>query len=485
MPLHKVSTLFSEINKFFSEKSSEDAISCLTQTLKGISMREKVLFGRETRFNAVYSLEWVLSMLIMFPCLLVKSPFDYTKSSFGKLCGASKDVFYRFINNDSFDWRKIMNHITGQLWRKVTVRTDHSDHPICLIVDDTDYPKRGVHAEKIGRIFSHVTHKMILGFKSLVLAISDGKSQMVIDFELVGEPGKNGNHSMSEAELNGRFEKERDEESPAAKRMKNYAKSKIELLKDMIGRAIKNGYRFDYLLADSWFACKDIIRFIKTRRIKCHYLGMIKMGEKSMRFSFCKKGEKLSSRAIISKRSSKAKGMKYSRRHCCHYIVVDAFIEDMAVRLFYVRSGKHAPWCGILTTDTSLDFHKAYELYAMRWSIEVIFKDCKQNLGLGKCQSRDFSAQIAHSTIAFLQYNILSTARRFSGYETIGGLFKDVCQDTMELTVCQRIWEIICEIASVIAETFDIGNDKAIETIVKDSDKLAHISKLCSRLNAA
>ncbi|MCM1319626.1 MAG: transposase [Muribaculaceae bacterium] len=164
---------------------------------------------------------------------------------------------------------------------------------------------------------------------------------------------------------------------------------------------------------------------------------------------------------------------------------MDAFIEDMAVRLFYVRSGKHAPWCGILTTDTSLDFHKAYELYAMRWSIEVIFKDCKQNLGLGKCQSRDFSAQIAHSTIAFLQYNILSTARRFSGYETIGGLFKDVCQDTMELTVCQRIWEIICEIASVIAETFDIGNDKVIETIVKDSDKLSHIFKLCSRLNAA
>ncbi len=45
MPLHKVSTLFSEINKFISEKSSDAAISCLTQVLSGISMREKVLFG--------------------------------------------------------------------------------------------------------------------------------------------------------------------------------------------------------------------------------------------------------------------------------------------------------------------------------------------------------------------------------------------------------------------------------------------------------
>ncbi|MCM1336805.1 MAG: transposase [Candidatus Amulumruptor caecigallinarius] len=125
-------------------------------------MREKVLFGKETRFNAVYSLEWVLSMLIMFPCLLVKNPFDYAKSSFGSLYGASKDVFYRFINNDTFDWRKIMNHITGQLWRKVSIRADHAGHPVCLIVDDTDYPKRGIHTEKIGRIFSHVSLRWYL-----------------------------------------------------------------------------------------------------------------------------------------------------------------------------------------------------------------------------------------------------------------------------------------------------------------------------------
>ena len=86
---------------------------------------------------------------------------------------------------------------------------------------------------------------------------------------------------------------------------------------------------------------------------------------------------------------------------------------------------------------------------------------------------------------AYEIYAMLSTSRRFSNYETIGGLFKDVCQDTVELTVCQRIWDIICEIASVIAGTFEIGNDKAIETIIKDSEKLSHISKLCNRLNAA
>jgi hypothetical protein len=420
--------------------------------------------------------------------MMVKNPYAYTKSSLVLLYGAAKDVFYRFMNDDNLDWRRIMDSINRQLWKRVRDRADHTGFPTCIIADDTDQPKRGIHAEKIGRVFSHVSHKMILGFKCLVLAISDGRTQEVIDHELVGEPGKKNNHSLSDKEASGRYEKSnRSKDSEAAKRIGNYTRSKIELLKEMINRAIKNGYRFDYLLADSWFACKGILKFITTRRIGCHYLGMIKMGEKAMRFSFERndKGEKFSSKALISKQTSRKGALKYSRIHRCNYIVVDAFIEGIAVRLFYVRSTKRAPWCGIITTDSSLDFNTAYKIYSMRWSIEVIFKDCKQNLGFGKCQSRDFSAQIAHTTITFIQYNILSVSRRFSNYETIGGLFKDICEDSKELTVCERIWEIICEIVDDMAETFEISSEQLIEKIITDSDYLSHISNLCGKINAA
>ena len=496
IPIHKFlntgicmcPTFFSEISNFFTEKSAEAAISVLSQTLSGLSLREKDLFGKETRFNSKYSLVWVLSILIMFPCMMVKNPYDYSKSSVGKLCGAAKDVFYRFLNNDSFDWRRIMNHITKQLWKRVCDRSDHTGFPVCVIVDDTDYPKRGLCSEKIGRVFSHVSHKMILGFKSLVLAISDGRSQMVIDCELIGEPGKNGNHSMTEKEIAGRYDKKkRDAESAAAKRIENYTKSKIELLKEMVKRAIRNGYRFDYVLADSWFVCKEILRFVKTRSIGCHYLGMIKMGEKSLRFSFDRNGnnDKYSSKALIAKYASKKGCLKTCRIHRCQFIAVDAFVDDIPVRIFYVRSGVNAPWSGIITTDTDIKFAQAYKIYSMRWSIEVIFKDCKQNLGLGKCQSRDFSAQIAHSSITFIQYNILSDCRRFSNYETIGGLFKDICQDSMELTVCERIWQIICEIADEFAEAFEISKEQVIEKIILDSEYLSHISELCGKLNVA
>jgi hypothetical protein len=39
------------------------------------------------------------------------------------------------------------------------------------------------------------------------------------------------------------------------------------------------------------------------------------------------------------------------------------------------------------------------EIYQTHWTIEVFFKESKQLLGFGKCQSNDFDAQIADSTI--------------------------------------------------------------------------------------
>ena len=84
---------------------------------------------------------------------------------------------------------------------------------------------------------------------------------------------------MSDEELAGRFIKERDSGDTLRERIDEYTKNKIALMIDMIKRAIRKGVSFGYVLADSWFACKDVIRFVRFRRIKCDYLGMIKVGE--------------------------------------------------------------------------------------------------------------------------------------------------------------------------------------------------------------
>ncbi|MDR0572497.1 MAG: hypothetical protein LBG96_00440 [Tannerella sp.] len=37
---------------------------------------------------------------------------------------------------------------------------------------------------------------------------------------------------------------------------------------------------------------------------------------------------------------------------------------------------------------------------------------------MGKCESRDFDAQIAATTLCMLQYNLFSEVRRFECYES-------------------------------------------------------------------
>jgi len=80
----------------------------------------------------------------------------------------------------------------------------------------------------------------------------------------------------------------------------------------------------------------------------------------------------------------------------------------------------------LVSTNTKLGILKAYEIYSIRWSIEVFFKEAKQYFGLGKSQSQDFDAQIADISIAIIQYNVFSLAKRIEAYETLGGLFKEI-----------------------------------------------------------
>jgi len=81
-------------------------------------------------------------------------------------------------------------------------------------VDDTLCEKSGKQMELIGRVFDHVSHKYLLGFKILVLGLWDGKSFLPIYFSIHGKKGKNVDKSqgMTKQEIKARFETTRPEE---------------------------------------------------------------------------------------------------------------------------------------------------------------------------------------------------------------------------------------------------------------------------------
>lgn len=476
MPVHKVGTFLSEISIFFKKNNAEGAMFTIMNVIKGIKMNEQTLFGRKSRCNSVYPLLHVFQLLLMCPCFMIRNPFNVMGSALGGKLGCGKDVFYEFLNDARTDWRKLMYHINSQLWTKIRVRSDHQAVETCLMIDDTDFPKTGKRMENIGRVHSHLEHRAILGFKALFLGITDGVSQMLLDFAILGEKGKKENFGMSAKELSKRYTVERDEDTALASRINEYTMSKIDLTIEMIRRAISHKVKFRYILADSWFTCAKIIKFVRGRHIKCDYIGMIKIGEASKtRYHFERKD--LTAPAII-KMLDKRGEKKYSRKLKCWYMSADVVFADTSVRLFFIRRSKRGPWSGLLCTDLKLGFFEAYKIYSRRWSLEVVFKESKGLLGLGKCQSSNFAAQIASTSLVALQYNVLSVVKRFMAYETIGELFRLANQDSHEITISERIWGAILELVAAITRIFSITDEEVLEAVVNESDELAHICEL-------
>lgn len=482
--MDKDRTIISELRNFFTENGCGLGIQRIMKVLETINITERQM-AFEKRPNCKFTCAQVIQLMVLFPFFSIKNAANYCGSSLQTLFDCRKDMFYRVLSNEKIDWRHILNYANRKLLTSISVRSDAKDSvfPVCMIVDDTDMPKTGRCGEMLGRVYSHVGKRgSILGHKGLFLSRTDGRTQMLIDFTLQGEEGRveSRPQGLSKKDIDARFNKKRNAESNVEKRKAEYFTDKISNMKKMLGRASANHVRFDYLLVDSWFTCKEVVRYIRRKGSRAHLLGMIKMGKTKYTVS----GEDMTATAIASAMVRK-KAVKYSRAHKFYYFETAAVFADKPVKLFFYRFGRKGEWKALLSTDTSLTPFKAYQIYSMRWSIEVSFHECKSLLNLGKCQCRDFGSQIASISLNMLQYNLLSYVKRFESYETIGGLFKELTAQTVELSITEKIWGLIQEIVSTVADLFSTDFDELMTCIINENKKLDAIKKVVQQLQLA
>ncbi|MCF0223015.1 MAG: transposase [Fibrobacter sp.] len=476
--------IISELRNYFTENGCGLGIQRIMNVLGTINITEKQL-AYEKKPNCKFTCAQIVQMMVLFPFFSIKNAANYFGSSLYSFFSCNKDMFYRVLSNDRIDWRRIIRYVNKKLVTAISVRSDarNSEYPVCLIADDTDMPKTGRKGEMLGRIYSHVAGRgSILGHKGLFLCRTDGRTQMLVDFTLQGEKGRVSTRpqGLSRKDIEKRFSKQRSADSKVEKRKSEYFLDKISNLKTMLNRVIIDRIDFEYLLVDSWFVCKEIVKYIRRKGSKSHLLGMIKMSKTKYTVA----GEEMTANAIASVMVKK-KAVKYSRAHKFYYFEVEAVFAGKPVKLFFYRFGNKGEWKALLSTDTSLTPYRAYQIYAMRWSIEVVFHETKSLLNLGKCQCRDFGSQIASISINMLQYNLLSYVKRFESYETIGGLFREITTQMVELSVIEKIWGIIQEIVSAIAEFLSADIDELLTNIIYENKKFKAMLGLVQRLQIA
>lgn len=130
--------------------------------------------------------------IFRFLILLVfqgKNLFRYLDSK-RKEQAASKNTYYRFLNDGSFNWMKFLLLLAA----KVTSAFDHLTRPErikCFVIDDSVLARnRSKNVELLARIYDHVDHKFKKGFTLLALGWTDGYSFIPTCFNLLSSAQK-------------------------------------------------------------------------------------------------------------------------------------------------------------------------------------------------------------------------------------------------------------------------------------------------------
>ena len=255
-------------------------------------------------------------------------------------------------------------------------------------------------------------------------------------------------YGLSKKEREQQYKKVVEPGSPGATRRKEANDDKINIMLKMLCRAVKNGIIPDYVLIDSWFFCFELLdKLAQLKNGSIKLISMVKINNQI--FTLCTTDKQMSVKNILSINKRKPTDCKKMKSK---YIKVKCKYKGIRVNLFFVKMGKSKNWHLLITTDLSLTFIQLMELYQIRWSIEVFFKETKQYLNLGGCQSNCFDAQIADITLSMIQYIMLIFFKRVNYQQSISGLFKDISDELVMLDLVTRLLEIFWELLEFLCE---------------------------------
>ena len=163
------------------------------------------------------------------------------------------------------------------------------------------------------------------------------------------------------------------------------------------------------------------------------------------------------------------------------------------VKLLFVRGVKgpgegdvgKKDWALFVTTDVGLSVSKMLEIYALRWGIEVYFKEAKQHLGFVTEQTRTFVSHVASIHLCAIRYLMLVHAKlttqelrisdarvtirdqlnRVSFFEQLWALFRMLIGETLH----DIEKDLGCSVATVMQSIEDRVNEFLVQSLQLDS----------------
>jgi len=246
----------------------------------------------------------------------------------------------------------------------------------------------------------------------LTLGWSDGNSFLGLDFALLSSAEKKNRYNEINSEIDKRT-------CGYHRRQEAVTKSTVHLV-PMVKRALGMGVQARYVVMDNWFSMPSAIAGLRER---IHVICMLR---DHPRWYYEYQGKKLRLSDLYRKLKKK-RGRAKVKAHA-----VVSLPNGKRARVIFVPCNTSRGWLALLSTDCALPNEEIIRLYGKRWDIEVFFKMCKEHLKLVKeVQIRNYDGLIAHTSLVFARYNLLSLyQRQCMDQRSFGDLFR-ACNDEM------------------------------------------------------
>ena len=240
----------------------------------------------------------------------------------------------------------------------------------------------------------------------------------------------------------------KDQRSSAARDLRRAGQqTQHQLFRDMLQRALRAGFSAAYVLADAWFGCKENMLCCLENKL----VGIFQMKRGNWAYQYQGHSYTASQLYTLVQRRMRPQNRRARYKTASLTVSLNLEIDDrqparwVEVRLVFsapVRARSADTWVVFLCTNVTLSDAKILEVYALRWSIEVYFKEIKQNLGFLKEQSGRYQLAYASVHLAAMRYLLLFEAMLRSGQLTYGEIRDRESGRLQTLTYAAWLWHL-------------------------------------------
>jgi hypothetical protein len=215
----------------------------------------------------------------------------------------------------------------------------------------------------------------------------------------------------------------------------------------MLQRALRAGFGAAFVLADAWFGCKKNIACCLENKLTAIF--QMKRGLLAYRY----RQRTYTLYHLYGLVQRRMRPVNRRARFKTASLVVSLNLETndrraarwVEVRLVFsapVRAASADSRVVFLCTDGNLSEARILEVYSLRWSIEVYFKEIKQNLGFLKEQSGRYQVAYASVHLAALRYLLLFEAMLRQGRLSYGEIRDRQSGRLQTLTYAALLWQL-------------------------------------------